>query len=89
MDSKRSKLEAFSRTNFAQISVVEQLVLVKLVLNVGERKLSAPDGNIQFAENPGQGPDVIFVSVSKHDAAHMLAVFQKIGNVRNNDVDAQ
>ena len=89
MNGERPNLEAFSGTNFAQVGVVEQLVFVELVFDIGQRELGAPDGNIQFAENPGQGADVVFVAVRKHDAAHMLAIFEQVRNVGDDDVDAQ
>jgi hypothetical protein len=86
---ERSNLEALSRTNFMQVGVVEKLMLVELVLDIGERKLGAPDGNVQFAENPGQGSDVIFVPVGENDAAHHFAILKQVRNVGDNDVDAQ
>ena len=89
MNGERPNLEALSGTDFAQVGVVEELVFVELILDVGQRKLGAPDGNVQFAENPRQGTDVIFVAVRQHDAAHMLAIFEQIRNVGDDDVDAQ
>jgi hypothetical protein len=32
---------------------------------------------------------VVFVAVRKDDAAHMLAIFEQVRNVGNDDVDAQ
>jgi hypothetical protein len=64
-------------------------VFVELVFDVGQRELGGPDGNVQFAENPGQGADVVFVAVREHDAAHMLAILEQVRNVGNDDVDAQ
>jgi hypothetical protein len=81
--------EAFSGTNFAQVGVVEELVFIELIFDIGQREFGGPHRNIQFAENPGQGADVVFVTVRKHDAAHMLAIFEQIRNVGDDDVDAQ
>ncbi len=64
-------------------------MFVELVFDVGQRELGAPDGNIQFAENPRQGADVVFVAVRKDNAAHMLAIFEQVRNVGDDDVDAQ
>ena len=89
MNRERPDLEAFSGTDLAQVGVVEELVFVELVFDVGQRELGAPDGNVQFAENPGQGADVVFVAVGEHDAAHMLAIFEQVRNVGDDDVDAQ
>ena len=89
MNGERPNLEALSGANFAQVGVVEQLVFVELIFDVGQRELGAPDGNVQFAENPGQGADVVFVAVREDDAAHMLAIFEQVRNVGDDDVDAQ
>src|SRR5208282_3004296 len=89
MNGERPNFEALSRTDFAQVRVVEKLVFVKLIFDVGQRKLGAPDGNVQFAENPRQGSDVIFVAVRKDDGAHQLAIFKQVRNVGDNDVDPQ
>ena len=89
MNGERPDLEALSGTDFAQVGVVEQLVFVELVFHVGQRELGAPDGDVQFAENPGQGADVVFVAVREDDAAHMLAIFEQVRNVGDDDVDAQ
>src|ERR1700681_4636290 len=89
MNGEGSNLEAFSGTDFAQVGVVEELVFVELIFDVGQRELGRPNRNIQFTENPRQSADVIFVAVRKDDAAHVLAIFEKIGNVGDDDVDAQ
>ena len=33
--------------------------------------------------------DVVFVAVRKHDAMHMLAIFEQVRNVGDDDVNAQ
>ncbi len=64
-------------------------MFIELIFDVGQRELGAPDGNVQFAENPRQGADVVLVAVCKDDAAHMLAILEQIRNVGDDDVDAQ
>src|ERR1700686_5628924 len=81
MNGEWSNLEAFSGTDFAQVGVVEELVFVKLIFDVGQRELGRPNRNIQFAENPGQSADVVFVAVRQDDAAHMFAIFEQVRNV--------
>jgi len=49
---------------------------------------SVAQTDIQFAENPGKRADVVFVAVGKHDAAHMLAIFERY-RCRDDDVHAQ
>ena len=89
MDGERSGLEALVGAHFAKVGVVEQAVLVEFVFDVGERELGAPDGDVEFGEDPGQCADVIFVAVSEDDSANALAVLDEIGNVGNDDVDAE
>jgi len=65
MNREWSDLKTFSRPNFAQIGIVEELMFIELILDVSQREFGAPDGNIQFAENPGQGANVVFMAMSK------------------------
>ena len=82
-------LETLAGANLAQIGVVKQSVLFQLVFDIGQGEFRAPDGHVQFAQNPGQGADVVFVPVGQDDAAHPLPVFDQIGNIGDNNVDAQ
>ena len=75
MDGERPDLEALVGANLAQIGVIEQAMLVELVFDIGERELGAPNGNVEFGEDPGQCADVILVAVRQDDAAHALAIF--------------
>ncbi len=89
MDGERSELEALVGAHLAQLGVVEQAVLVEFVFDVGERELGAPDRDVEFGENPGERADVVFVAVGEDDAANTLAVLGEIGNVGDDDVDAE
>ena len=89
MDGERPDLESLAGPHLAQVGIVEQAVLVQLVFDVGQREFGAPDGNVQFRKNPGQGADVVFVTVGEDDAAHALAIFDEVGDVGDNDVDAE
>src|SRR6202021_1484408 len=88
MDRKRSNLAALYGANLTQVRVVEKLMFVELVFNIGQRELCAPDRNIQFAENPRKRSDMVFMSVCEHDAAHILTIFQQVRNVGEDDIDA-
>ena len=89
MNREHSGLEALAGANLAQVGIVEQAVLVKLVLDVGQRELGAPDRHVEFGENPGQGADVVLVAVGENDAANPLPVLDEIRNVRDHDVHAE
>ncbi len=64
-------------------------MLIELVFDIGQREFSAPHRNVQFTENPRQGSNVILVTVRKDDPAHVLAIFEEIRNVGDDDVHAQ
>ena len=46
-------------------------------------------GTFSSLENPGQRADVVFVAVSEDDALHPLAIFGQVGDIRDNNIDAQ
>src|SRR4051812_3163537 len=85
-DGKWPDLETLTGTDLIQLSVVEQAMLVQFVFDVSQRELGAPHGHVQFAENPGQRPDVVFVSVSENDAFDFLAVLREVRDVGNNNI---
>src|SRR5689334_3947173 len=61
----------------------------ELVLDVGERKLGAVHGDVQLGQDRGQSADVVFVTVCEQDGANMIAVFEKIADVRDDDVNPE
>ena len=89
MDGEDAGLEALVGAHFAQVGVVEQAVLVQFVFDVGERELGAPDGDFEFGKHPGQRADVVFVAVGEDDSANVLAVLDEIGDVGDDDIDAE
>ena len=64
-------------------------MLFQLVFHVSKCELGAPDRHVQFAQNPGQGSDVVFVTMRENNGANALAVLNQIGNFRNNNIDAE
>ncbi len=56
-----------------------------------ERKgeASAVNGDVEIAEDVGEGADVIFVAVRENDGADVLAILLEIGDVGNDEVDAE
>ena len=79
----------FSSSHLSQVGVVEQAMLIELVFDVGKRELGAPHWDIQLREDPRQGSDMIFVTVGEDNPSDALTIFDEIGNVGYNDVDAQ
>jgi hypothetical protein len=76
--------------DLAQLGVPQQPVLVELRLDEAEGQASRRDErDAAFAHQIGQRPDVVLVTVRQHDAAdHVLALAQ-VGEVGQNEVDAE
>src|SRR5215831_3745488 len=89
IDGERSQVEARARANLAQIGVVQQVVLVELVLHQGQRELGAKYRHSEFGKDPRQRANMVFVAVGKDNPAHLLAVFDEVGNVGNDDINAE
>src|SRR5216684_2799216 len=89
MDGKGSNAEALPRLDFAQLGVVQKPVFFQLVFHIGERELRAPYRHVQLGQNPGQRPNVIFVSMGQYNCAYTLTIFNQIGNIWNNYIYAQ
>ncbi len=64
-------------------------MLVEFVFDVGEGELGAPDGDVEFREHPGKAADVVLVAVGEDDSANALAVLDEVGDVGDDDVDAE
>ena len=89
LDGEGPEVELALGLNLDELGVVQQLVLFELALDIGKRELRGIDGDIELAQQPGQAADVVFVAVGKDDAAHAGAVFDEVGDVRDDDVDAE
>jgi hypothetical protein len=64
-------------------------MLIELVFDVRQRELGAPDWDVQLREDPRQGSDMIFVTVGEDNSSDALTIFDEIGNIGYNNVDAQ
>ncbi len=75
--------------HFAQVGLVQQAVLFQALAHQRQRELRAVDRHVQIAQNIRQRADVIFVPVRQHDGAHHVAVLLQVGDVGNDDVNAE
>ena len=64
-------------------------VFVELAFDVGESERGAVDGDVELGEDPGKAADVVFVAVGEDDGADVLLVLDEVGNVGDDDVDAE
>ena len=89
LNGEDAKLELATRLNLDEFDFVDQFVFIELAFDVGKGELGSIDGNFELAEDPRQAADVVFVAVREHDAAHLVLVFDEIGDVGDDDVDAE
>ena len=89
LDGERADGELLLRRDLDELGFVEQLVLFELAFDIGQRELGGVDGNFELAEDPGQSADVVLVAVGEDDGADVLLVFNQVGDVGHDDVDAE
>src|SRR5258708_28108714 len=89
VDGEDADLETFSSSHLSQVSVVEQAMLIELVFDVCQRELGTPNRNVQLREDPRQRSDMIFVTLGEDNSSAPLTIFDDIGNIGYNNVDAQ
>jgi|GEM_PF-4372596 len=88
-DGKDAEVEAAAGEDFDEFGVVEEAMLFELAFDVGEGELGAVDGDVEVGEDPGEAADVVLVAVGEDDAADFGAVLDEVGDVRDDDVDAE
>ena len=64
-------------------------MLFEFALDVGEGEFGAIDRNVQLGKDRGQSANVIFVAMREDDGTNMITVLEQIGDVGNDDIDAQ
>src|SRR5271163_4796793 len=89
LDRKWSNSELRFRLDLDQFSVIEQLMLVQLTLDISQGELGTIDRHVQLGEYPGKAADVVFMSVGEDDRADALPVFDQVGDVGDDDVHAE
>jgi hypothetical protein len=78
-----------SGDEFLEDGVVEEAVLVEFIFDVGEGEFGAVDGDVEFGEDPGEAADVVLMPVGEDDGADLGAVLDEVGDVGDDDVDAE
>ncbi len=88
-DGECAEGEAVAGEDFDEFGVVEEAMLFELAFDVGEGELGTVDGDVEVRQDPRKAADVILVSVGEDDAADFAAVLDEVGDVGNDDVDAE
>ena len=71
-----------------ELGLVQQAVLLQLQLYQARRHAGGVDGGVHVPQQVGDGADVVLVSVGQEDTPNALAVFDEIGKVRDDHIDA-
>ncbi len=64
-------------------------VLFQAALQNAQRQARAIDRHVDLLQHIRQRADVILMAMREHDGLDLVFVLQQIGNIRNNEVDAQ
>ena len=88
-DAEGTEIEALVGKNFDELGFVEQAMFFELAFNVSQSEFGAVDGDFELGEDPRQAADVVLMAVGEDDAADHGAIFDEIGDVGDDDVDAE
>jgi len=64
-------------------------VLFKFSIDIGQGELGSVDGDLDFAQNPGQAADVVLVAVGENNCTYMCSVFNEVRDIRDDNVNAK
>ena len=89
LDGKAAQLELVAGMNLHQLGAAQQIVLFQLVLDQADGQLGGVDGQVHLLEQVGQRADVVLVAVGDDHALDLILVLHHIGEVRDDQVDAE
>jgi len=61
----------------------------KFSFNQCQRELGSIHWKVQLGQYPGKRADVVFVSMGEKDGANFVAIFKKVGDVGDDDIDSE
>ena len=89
LDAERARPDDVARRGAPHIDGLFHFVFDKLVLKDAESESRSVNGNVDCFQNVGQSAYVILVSVGYEDAADLIGVLFKIGDVGDDKVYAE
>ena len=81
--------EAAARSDFAERGGLEQPGFIEAFFYEREGEARALHGNVEVAKDVGKRADVVFMAVGEDDGADVGAVLFQIGDIGNDEVDAE
>lgn len=88
-DAEHAQVDHIPRADHAQIDLVVQLVFLEFFLDEAQSQGGAVDWGIYLAQDEGKCADMVFMTVGEKDRPHLFRTVGKIGDVWNDDVDAE
>ena len=89
LDAERPQLDHVARLDGAKIGLLREAVLAEPVLHQRQRERRAVDRCVDLPQQVRQGADVVLVAVGEHHPPEGRPLGQKVGEVRDDPVDAQ
>ena len=89
LHADRTQLEDIACTDDVELGLCRQTVLGQLVADDADGQLGAVDGGIDGAQDIGDRADVVLMPVREQDAADAILVLFQVGDIGNDEVDAQ
>ena len=74
--------------NSVEIGLFGRSDLVELALKYTEREASAVDRHVDRAKKIGNTADVILVTMSYENSAHLMSISYKVGEIGNDEINA-
>src|SRR4029077_4977851 len=75
--------------DLAQVGLPKDAVLLELRLQEAQREPGAVDRDVELLPRIRQAADVVFMAVAQEDAEHVAAAVEQIGDVGEDQVDAE
>ncbi|MNV31098.1 hypothetical protein D3C71_1223900 [compost metagenome] len=88
-DERASELDFRIFVNQNALGLTKQIGFFQLILYKSKRELRTVYRNVQMLEHIRQASDMVFVTMRQHNASYLVAVLRQIGNIRNNDINAE
>ena len=84
-----SELDRISGLDDIELCTAEKLMLLKLALDQSHGQPCTVNRDIYLLKKICKSADMILMSVSYNDTLYLFSVFLKIGEIRNNKVNAE
>src|SRR5690606_8853074 len=89
LHGERAQPDDIARLHLVKPHVPGQAVLLQLRFDQAQGEPGTVDGHVQLSQDVGKSSDVVLVAVAEQDGFDAVAPLFKIGDVGDDQVDAQ